>query len=974
MPAVIAIAASYAGVAALEMGLGTGIAMAVANTVGFLMTYVVPTVLISTISRAVAKRPSVPSLRSLGNEVNVRDPAAPRQIIYGARRVSGIFYPVGTSGTKNEYLHVLLLVAGHEVEDLGKIYFADEEIPLDVSGNATGRFAGYVRVKKHTGTYNQTVDTDLQSDLGSVTWTNNHRLQGIAYLYLRFKHNPDLFAGIPEIYCDVKGRKVYDPRDGTQNASTYSTWKWSDNAALCLADWVRGVPTLNASGTIVRNYGIGAKDDELDYTALITAANICDETVVTDTGTEKRYTCNGVIVTNTRAGDGIDVMKSAMAGDCVYVGGLWLILAGAYRTPTVTLTQSDLRGALSGVRFKPSRKDICNMVKGVYVSVNNANQPTDFPPVKNATYRTQDGDEDLAFDIELPFTNSNATAQRLAKITMERSRQGISFVARCKLTAMQVQVGDVVQFTYARFGWSTKPFEVVGFAFVPERDATGNTYLGVDLTLRETVSAVWDWNNGEETNVDPAPNTNLPNPFSVPTPSTPTLSSGSGVATQQSDGTILNRLKVAWTAPSNEYVTNGGVIWIEYKKNADTDWITWSNSVRGDQTVDYILDVKVGTAYDVRLRFENSLGVRGSYSSTATHTVVAAPVIPSNPTAATLSSSGFYSATDGTVMSYLTFSVPALPSNAAKQFVMYKRSTDTDWLVAAGPLTNTGALTVTINDLTPGTIYAVATVAFSSLDVTSSYVTATSSPFTAPSKNTGATAPSSVLAAKDGVVPNYVPNTAALRFGSRVTWTPSTDADFAYYEIKATATDSDGAIDYTWDDGRGSTGVYRTADSWFLLYITNLTVGYVRVRAVNKSGVASSWTRFGNINSSSYATLAAGNMSSQNSTDVSTTGIKTGGGSSTRQINVVFSDSIVVSLTGGALTENVNVSLTNRGFSAKPDSGWAQCSNDANIVAAYDFDAAGNSSTNAVIRVTTLDGTNLPSGLHRFSVEFTDYT
>ena len=115
-------------------------------------------------------------------------------------------------------------------------------------------------------------------------------------------------------------------------------------------------------------------------------------------------------------------------------------------------------------------------------------------------------------------------------------------------------------------------------------------------------------------------------------------------------------------------------------------------------------------------------------------------------------------------------------------------------------------------------------------------------------------------------------------------------------------------------------------------------------------------------------------MSSQNSTNVNVTGITTGGGSASRQINVVYSDTVVVNLTGGALTETFNVSLTNRGFSAKPDLGWAQCSNDANIVAAYDYDAAGNSSSNAVVRITTLDGTNLPSGLHRFSVEFTEYT
>jgi hypothetical protein len=151
---------------------------------------------------------------------------------------------------------------------------------------------------------------------------------------------------------------------------------------------------------------------------------------------------------------------------------------------------------------------------------------------------------------------------------------------------------------------------------------------------------------------------------------------------------------------------------------------------------------------------------------------------------------------------------------------------------------------------------------------------------------------------------------------------------------------------------------------------------YFRVRSINDTGVASAWGGGGFDLVALYLKkpLGVGTMASQDSTAVQVTGIKTGGGSSTRQVNVVYSDSAVPTLAGGALTENFNVSLTNRGFSTKPDLGVAQCANNANLVAAYDFDNVGNSSTNAVIRVTTLDGTNVPAGLARFSVEFTDYT
>lgn len=981
------------------------------------LAFIVKVAAVYAISRALTPRASLASLRSLGTEVNVRDPAAPRQIIYGQRRVSGVLYPVGTSGTNNEYLHLLLLIAGHEVEELGDIYFNDQLVTLDGSGNATGTYAGFARIKKHLGAYNQTVDTDLQTDLGAGTWTSNHKLGGIAYLYLRLKHSPDLFAGIPEIYCVVKGRKVYDPRAGGHDPADPSTWTYSANAALCLLDWVRGVPTRNSAGTMVRNYGVRAGDDEIDTTAASEAANICDEDVVLDDlSTENRYESHGLLHTSVLPGDGIEALKSGMAGECVYVCGKWVIRAGAYRTPTVTLTDSDLRAPLTGVQVKPSRRELCNGVKGVFISSENNWQPSDFPPVTNATYYTEDGSERLWHDIELPFTKSPACAQRLGKIILERSRQTIAFTARCKLTALRNQVTDVVQFTHSRFGWTAKAFEVVGFALAVDTDANGVPYLGCDLTLRETASGVWDWADGEETVVDLAPNTTLPNAFSVPTPGAPTLTSGVGVATQQSDGTILNRLKVAWTAPTNEYVRNGGHVWIEYKKTADSDWISWTQAIRGDLTADYITDVKVGISYDVRIRFENQLGVRGAYSSTSTHTVTAAPITPTDPTAATKTAEGTQTGTDGSVTAYLTFTVPALPANAAKQFLMYKRNGDTDWLVAAGPLTNTSSATVTITDLLPGVSYAIATLALSSLDVASNYVAATSSPFTAPTKSGAPSAPTNLV---------YVAGTSSSFTGkpvvangvqlatAQISWDEATEKDFAFYEwaVMPTNTAPTAAV------GDSSYGRETTARAFPVA--ANITIaGYFFVRSVNSSGIGSSFSGGGtNLNSLPYWGLPAGNsitksvgttsgtvaagddtritgaaQKSSNLSDlgsastarsnlgVTATGSDTTyayrsnnlsdlGSASTARTNLGLGAHVTknirtgyanVTLSGGSPSESFGISLSGYSYSARPECGLLACI-DPLYVVSYDRTSGSSTSSNAQCTIRSTDGSNIPA-------------
>ena len=48
----------------------------------------------------------------------VRSPIAARQIVYGESKVSGVMVYISTTGTKNEFLHMVIALAGHEVEEI----------------------------------------------------------------------------------------------------------------------------------------------------------------------------------------------------------------------------------------------------------------------------------------------------------------------------------------------------------------------------------------------------------------------------------------------------------------------------------------------------------------------------------------------------------------------------------------------------------------------------------------------------------------------------------------------------------------------------------------------------------------------------------------------------------------------------------------------------------------------------------------
>lgn len=479
MPEAVAIA--VADYFAFEV-VGTTVAQAafIETAVAFTARIVV----LNASSRILAKKPSG---GANGQLISGRSALAPHQIIYGRTRIGGTIVHMEATDS-NKYLHMVIAVAGHEIDAFEKIYFDDAEVTLDGSGIG---YDNKVRVQFGLGSSSQTAFTDLVTE-SEVGWSSNHRLRGIACAYVRLEYNADKFPnGLPNISFLVRGKQVYDPRS--------STTAWSANPALCINDYLTST-----------SYGLGCTyANEIDATALIAAANICDEDVPLDAGgTENRYECHGVIATSQRPADAIKVILGAMSGKAIFSGGKWRILAGAYYSPTLTLDENDLRGGFR-VQSLMSRRDSFNCIKGVFSSAEDQYVPTDFPPIISSTFIAEDNGETVYQNIELPMTTSPSMAQRLAKIELLKARQQITLSLPLKLTGLQANVGDVVQITNTRMGWSAKAFEVISLNI-----SLGGA-LGVDLELRETATNVYDWDASEEQAFDPAPNTNLPNPFTV---------------------------------------------------------------------------------------------------------------------------------------------------------------------------------------------------------------------------------------------------------------------------------------------------------------------------------------------------------------------------------------------------------------------------------------------------------------------------
>lgn len=535
-----------------------------------------------------------------GQTINVRSSTAPRQLIYGQSLVGGVMFYAATTGSNNEYLHTVFGLADHQIQSVEKVYFGDEDVGT-VSGNvSSGRYSGKARIQhKTTG---GTAYADLVSETASLTnnWTSSHKLTGISSVYVRMQYDTSIFTSIPTVRALVKGKLVYDPRT--------TTTAWSDNPALCIRDY------------IMSDYGMRVTSDEIDSASFIAAANICDETVTAKTGvTQKRYTLNGVVDTSKSPREVLQDMLSTCAGMLVYSSGKYKLIAGAFSSPVQTITVDDLRGDVQ-LSCANEKANLFNRVVGVFADADKLYSATEYPAIASSTFKTQDGGEELTAQLDLNFTTNVLEAERLAKINLLKSRQGIVVNISCKPTCLNITAGDVVALTIAQLGWSGKYFRVMEWKL--------NEDIGVDLVLKEEDSTAYDWSTSDA--IDGAPNTSLTliQPQTAPTNLT---------ATNQNlslpDGTILPAAHITWTAVSSAYVTGYE---LQFKLSTDTVW----QSLFTSQTVyDYVGQQEVALVYNIRVRAIFS-DKNGPFSSTINHTLSGDTTAPSAPTS--LSAVGAY--------------------------------------------------------------------------------------------------------------------------------------------------------------------------------------------------------------------------------------------------------------------------------------------------------------------------------------------
>ena len=551
---------------------------------------------LSLVSQALMPSPNLGSVMG-GRSITTRDAATSRKIVYGRARIGGNIVYLESTGTDNKYLWLVIAVAGHEIDAYEEVWFND--VKIWDGGNFIGGWGNYVSIGFHKGDQT-TADSGLNA--ASTKWTSDHKLLDTAYMVVKLTYDIDQFAnGLPNISTVIRGKKVLNPAT--------STTAWSQNPALCVYDYLRDT-----------KYGLGESASNILTSSITAAATVCDETVALAAGgTQPRYTIDGVVDTEGSIKNNLDAMLGSMIGRLVFSAGKFEIYAGEYVAPAYSIDESVAVGDIS-IQTKQSRRNAYNGVKGVFLSEDDNYILADYPAQLSSTFAAEDGDP-IYLDMPLPFTVNNIRAQRIAKLALFRSRQQEAITIPCNLSALRFKIGDNINVTNARLGYSNKVFEVVGYSL----DFTSEGQIVVNVDAIETAASIWDWTTSDEEVYLGAGEVAL---YDGLTAAAPTNLSVTGDSFLNSDGTFNAEFNVAWTNADDAFTDHYVVEW---KLASASNY--YSMTTKSSPAV--ITTLQNGQTYNVRVKAINEIGVSSSYvaASPTAATDTTAPSVPSSVSA-----------------------------------------------------------------------------------------------------------------------------------------------------------------------------------------------------------------------------------------------------------------------------------------------------------------------------------------------------
>lgn len=442
------------------------------------------------------------SLADTSSAVSVQ--VTERQSIPYKRYVVGTAFVGGAlffEQVKPPYLTMGILLSEGEIEGVTRAMVGTQELvfgtitqntiltPLAVPGQPD--YATNVRACFRYGNFNQSVDPLIQADYTQID--ANFRQQNIATAVMRYHYGgttnsqatQDAFLALwgqvarPNAYFVVKGMRVYDPRDPTQDMDDDTTWKWTNNATL-IQTWY-----------LTRDFGGRISMSRIRWDKIIASADYDDELMACADGTLiKKHTIDGVIVLNQKPFEVLQELLTANRGMVLTQGGYVWIESSRPKTPIVTIHDRILA---SGIKYQAAnaKRDQINKLQVRCVAPEQDYQVVDGPILDRTDLQAID-QEVLPATLALNYTQDHRRAQRLQKAFLSSSRLGGTITCSVDVSILSIAseelLGNVVTFDSVLFSAANGTYLVTGTSF-------SDDFTSVTLALTRYDSTIeTDWN------------------------------------------------------------------------------------------------------------------------------------------------------------------------------------------------------------------------------------------------------------------------------------------------------------------------------------------------------------------------------------------------------------------------------------------------------------------------------------------------
>ncbi len=421
--------------------------------------------------------------------------ATPRQrFIYGRALVGGAYCYLNKNPP---YLLAQFLVAAHPCDALEAVYINGFRCEFNSNGEAvTPRFrkggVPYMEISTRLGDPDQAIDPLLAAEFPDVPTTFRQRGQTVvtikAYYGTDYDDHEETFGqgtAFHPLFL-MRGKPVHDPRVYSSDPDDSTTWSWSQNWALCIADWM-----VSAAGG-------RKKTTQVDYDAIAAEATICDRSIGTsDGGSERQYTLNGGFASDENPFQIAESMlASAGEAACLWRRGQFAPQVDVPRTAVRTLTEADL---VAGFTFRSARarNEVLNTVRSEFIYPDRGYVAAMSPPLSDAALLASDG-QPLERTVRRPFVAGEERAQRLDKITLKRSRLGRELRITVGIEHLALEVGDHVNIQF-------ETFPAFDGTYVIRQATAGGMLRTLELVLQQAATAeVHEWSTSEvqDTTVD----------------------------------------------------------------------------------------------------------------------------------------------------------------------------------------------------------------------------------------------------------------------------------------------------------------------------------------------------------------------------------------------------------------------------------------------------------------------------------------